>query len=219
MKFTPTLFVGLTLVFVIGGCAATPEKPMMAEDCTVPVGGSSERAMPDWVCDGTIPDYSFTAVGESEGLNTPQDILKTQAATRAMTQLAQQVRTRVANLIKDYFETTGAYSDDSVERVTQNITETFAEATLVGVKRIKTRSVPINGGEGTRTYVLVGASEESTNQAIQKALEEVDGAKYPGLKKKIAMARHNTSDNERSMRQKFGAAKGHAELEKRRRTN
>jgi hypothetical protein len=114
--------------------------------------------------------------------------MKQMAATSARVQLAQRMRVNVQNMIKQYAETTGAASAETVDMVNTSVTKQITDESLVGTKIIKTRSSPTG-----RLYVLIAMDPESVQKATEAAIR-------------------TSMNNDQALWQQFKAQKGQEEL-------
>lgn len=184
-KFTCVLLSTVTLIGFTG-CSSAPAKvaPAVAE-CTFP---SSDKPAPGWVCDAPVEGLAVSAVGAAAKSDAGIAFMKQMAATDARVQLAQQVRVQVQNMIKQYAETTGAASKETVDRVNTSVTKQITDQSLAGSKIFKS----ITGPDGT-LYVLVGIDEAQTQKLTEAAVKTSMG-------------------NDQAAWQQFRAQKGQDEL-------
>lgn len=174
----------LSVVTMIGfaGCASAPAK---VAECVFP---GSDKPAPLWVCDAPVEGLAVSAVGAASKSEAGQGFMKQMATTDARVQLAQQVRVQVANMIKQYAETTGAGSKETVDRVNTSVTKQITDQSLAGSKVFKS----ITGPDGT-LYVLVGIDEAQTQKLTEAAVK-------------------TSMNNDQAAWQQFKAQKGHDEL-------
>ena len=114
--------------------------------------------------------------------------MKNMASTDARVQLAQAMKVHVQNMVKQYAETTGAASTETVDKVNTSVTKQITDQTLVGTKIFKSRVSP----NGT-LYVLLGMDGNSAATATQEALK-------------------TSMNNDAALWQQFKAQKGQDEL-------
>lgn len=153
---------GIVLVFLIASCSSSPEKKMLS--CTFPDAANTKA--PGWVCDQPVEGWVMSAAGSSEKTGAGHDFMKQMAATSARVLLAQRLATHVTNMVKQYAETTGAASTETVDRVNTLVTKQITDQTLVGSRIIETRISP-NG----HLYVLVGMDDEALKSETMNALK------------------------------------------------
>ncbi len=114
--------------------------------------------------------------------------MKQMAATEARVQLAQNVKVQVQNMIKQYAETTGAGSKETVDRVNTSVTKQITDQTLQGTKVFRSIQAP----DGTM-FVLVGLDTASAQQITEAAVK-------------------TSMNNDRAAWQQFRSKKGQDEL-------
>ena len=168
----------------LGGCASEPPK-VAAAACVFP---NSDQVAPGWVCNMPVDGVVVSAVGMAQKSGAGLSFMKQMAMTDARVQLAQTVRVRVTNMVKQYAETTGAAKQETVDKVNTSVTKQITDETLVGTKLLRT----ITGPDGT-LYALVGLDEASAQQIAETALR-------------------TSMNNDQAAWQQFRAQKGQAEL-------
>ncbi len=114
--------------------------------------------------------------------------MKQMAATGARVQLAQNMKVQMQNMIKQYVETTGAASKETVDLVNTSVTKQITDQTLQGTKILKS----ISGPDGT-LYVLVGLDTAGAQQLTEAAIK-------------------TSMNNDQAAWQQFRAQKGQDEL-------
>ena len=168
----------------VAGCSSPPPK-VAAPECVFP---NSALVAPAWVCDMPVEGAAVSAVGISAKSSAGVAFMKQMAMADARVQLAQTVRTRVSNMIKQYAETTGAANQQTVDQVNTSVTKQITDETLVGTKLMRS----ITGPDGAM-YVLVGLDESSAQQIAEVAIR-------------------SSMNNDRAAWQQFRAQKNQDEL-------
>jgi len=168
----------------VTGCSSPPPK-VATPECVFP---NSALAAPGWVCDMPVEGASVSAVGISPKSSAGVAFMKQMAMADARVQLAQTVRIRVSNMIKQYAETTGAANQQTVDQVSTSVTKQITDETLVGTKLL--RSIT---GPDSAMYVLVGLDESSAQQIAEVAIR-------------------SSMNNDRAAWQQFRAQKNQDEL-------
>jgi hypothetical protein len=187
-KFTYVLLSAVTLIG-FAGCSsapATPAKLAPVAECTFPNSGGTPA--PVWVCDGPVEGMAVGAVGSAAKSDAGIAFMKQMAATDARVQLAQNMKVQVQNMIKQYAETTGAGSKETVDRVNTSVTKQITDQSLTGTKIFRSITAP----DGT-LFVLVGLDEAATQKLTEAAVKTSMG-------------------NDQSAWQQFKAQKGQDEL-------
>jgi hypothetical protein len=171
-------------------CGSNPPAPVVAAapvaDCVYPDDGVTPA--PNWICDTPVDGVALSAVGSHEKTAAGVDFQKQMAAASARTQLAQNMKVRVSNMVKQYAETTGAGDTETVDRVNSSVTKQITDETLAGTRIFRTRASP----KGT-IYVLVGFDEQSLNNTTEQVLR-------------------SSMQNDRAMWQQFRSQKAQDEL-------
>lgn len=186
MKSTVKFASGLAVVMLLTACGGKGEVKQAAPDCVFP--DAPNVPAPGWICDEPVPGVEVSAVGSAEKSAAGQSFMKNMAATDARVQLAQRMRVQVQNMVKQYVETTGAASSETVDKVNTSVTKQITDQTLQGTKIFKTRVSP-NG----MLYVLLGMDANSAAAAAQDAIK-------------------TSMNNDRALWQQFKAKKGQDEL-------
>jgi hypothetical protein len=186
-KITNVLLVSV-LALGLAACETNPVKEApkaKVADCVFP--GTNDAA-PGWVCDEPVDGVEVSAVGVAEPTQAGEAFMKQMGATDARVQLAQRMKVQVANMIKQYAETTGAGKDETVDKVNTSVSKQITNETLVGTKIFKTR-VGTNG----KMYVLVGLDAASVAKLTEAAVK-------------------TSMNNDRALWQKFQAGKAQDEM-------
>jgi hypothetical protein len=181
-------FVKLTIAASAGmlvACGGDDVK-QAAPDCVFP--DAPEVPAPGWICDEPVEGIAVSAVGAAEKSAAGTSFMKNMAATDARVQLAQAMKVQVQNMVKQYAETTGAASTETVDKVNTSVTKQITDETLVGTRIFKTRTSP-NGA----MYVLLGMDGGATAKAAEEALR-------------------TSMNNDKALWQQFKAQKGQDEL-------
>lgn len=170
---------------LITGCGGKDVK-QAAADCVFP--DATDAPAPGWVCDEPVENVAVSAVGSASKSAAGHSFMKNMAATDARVQLAQRMKVQVQNMVKQYAETTGAASTETVDKVNTSVTKQITDQTLVGTKVFKSRTSP----NGT-LYVLLGMDGGATAKAAEEALR-------------------TSMNNDQALWQQFKAQKGQDEL-------
>lgn len=183
-KLTCVLFSAVALLG-LAGCASAPAKVEKVAECVFP---NSEKPAPLWICDAPVEGMAVGAVGAAAKSDAGIGFMKQMAATDARVQLAQNMKVQVQNMIKQYVETTGAASKETVDRVNTSVTKQITDQTLTGTKIFRS----VTGPDGT-LYVLVGLDEVGVQKLTETAVKTSMG-------------------NDQAAWQQFRAQKGQDEL-------
>lgn len=180
------IYVLLSFTFAIGiaGCSSTPAKVALAS-CVFP---GTDKEAPVWVCGAPVVGMTVGAVGSAPKSEAGIAFMKQMAATDARVQLAQSMRVQVQNMIKQYAETTGEASKETVDRVNTSVTKQITDETLQGTKIFQSIVAP----DGAM-YVLVGLDDVVLQQLTEVAVK-------------------TSMNNDQAAWQQFRARKGQDEL-------
>lgn len=151
---------GMALLVGCGG----GDKKEVVHDCVYP--SMPDRPAPGWICDQPVDGVEVSAVGSAQKSAAGPAFMKQMAATRARVELAQRMKVHVANMVKQYAETTGAGTTETVDMVNTSVTKQITKETLTGTKIWRTHTAP----DGT-LYVLIGLDDKAVQQSAEKALK------------------------------------------------
>ncbi|MFV2055580.1 MAG: LPP20 family lipoprotein [Thiohalomonadales bacterium] len=153
-----------SLTIIVVGCGGKDAvKVTEAPDCVFPDAISTPA--PGWICDEPVANVKISAVGSADKSGAGHDFMKQMAATSARVLLAQRIRVHVQNSIKQFAETTGAATSETVDKVNSLVTKQITAETVAGTRILKSRTSP-NGA----LYVLVGMDKDGLMQTTQNAL-------------------------------------------------
>ena len=180
------LNVLLISVVALGIVACTtPAKKEITAECAFP---GTDKSAPLWVCDAPVEGMTVGAVGFAAKSDAGPAFMKQMATTDARVQLAQSMKVQVQNMIKQFVETTGAATKETVDRVNTSVTKQITDQTLQGTKVFRSIIAP----DGAM-YVLVGLDETSAQKLTESAIKTSMG-------------------NDQAAWQQFRAQKGQDEL-------
>jgi len=187
MKVKNSLFAvsGVALSVLLAACSPEQVKPVALE-CAFPDAPSTPA--PGWVCDNPVEGVEVSAVGSAEKTGAGISFQKNMAATDGRVQMAQAMKVHVQNMVKQYAETTGAASSETVDKVNTSVTKQITDQTLSGTKRYKSITSP-NGV----IYMLIGMDSATASKATEEAVR-------------------TSMNNDKAMWQQFKAQKGQDEL-------
>ncbi|MDH5612341.1 MAG: LPP20 family lipoprotein [Gammaproteobacteria bacterium] len=187
MKARNSLFIvgGVALSVLLTACGSEEVKSVALE-CSFP--DSPTTAAPGWVCDEPVHGIEVYAVGSAEKTAAGVAFAKNMAATDARVQMAQAMKVHVTNMVKQYAETTGAASSETVDKVNTSVTKQITDQMLTGSKIFRNIVSP-NGV----MYVLVGMDSNMAAKATEEAVR-------------------TSMNNDKALWQQFKAQKGQDEL-------
>ena len=157
----------LLTTLALAACATRQPSPTPpaaeAPECVFP--DAPRDKAPAWVCDAPVPGVAVGAVGSHEKSAAGYAFTKEQATTAGRVILAQRVQVRVGNLVKQYVETTGSASRETVDRVNSSVTRQITQETLRGTQAV--RSIVSPRG---MVYVLVAQDEAGVRASAEAAV-------------------------------------------------
>jgi hypothetical protein len=176
------------LAVALAGCGGDKNVVKLGkpEACVFP--DAPKHTAPAWVCDTPVEGLAVSAVGAHEKSAAGPAFMKDQAVASARVNLAQQMRVHVANMVKQYAETTGAASSETVDKVNTNVSKLITAETITGSKLLRSVTSP-NGA----IYVLVGLDPALAREETEKALK-------------------SSMNSDQALWQQFKARKGQEEL-------
>jgi hypothetical protein len=181
------LVVIMVAAVLLSACQTAPKEQAKAKlQCTFP--DAADVMAPGWVCDEPVEGVEVYAVGIYEKTAAGLQFQRDQAVAAARVSLAQQMRVHVQNMIKQYAETTGAASSETVDKVNTSVSKVITAETLEGSRLLMSKMSP----RGTM-YVLVGFDPQLT-------------------KKKAADVLKTSMKNDQALWQQFKAKQGQEEL-------
>ena len=147
--------------------------------------------LPAWVL--VPPEGGICAVGSAKVGAAGMGFARTEAAAGARDEIARILNVRVKNMFKNFTETTGVGDDQTVDKVTTNVSKQLAKVDLSGSVVKKAYLDKANN----ELYVLVAVQPE----VVKSVADTMRQAAVTSFK------------NDRALWQKFQAKKGHEELE------
>ena len=177
---------------ILTACSSSPEvkkeeapQVVKASWCTFDDG---KTEAPEFFCTGIIDDYVVTGRGSSPKSDAGMNFMVQQAALIARVELAQNVRTQVSSMVKNYLGTTGTSDQETIDKAASSTSESITDESLVG-SRIVRRII----GPAGEVYVWVAIDENNLVATSQNAI-------------RTSMA------NDAATWQQFQAQKSHDEL-------
>ena len=164
MKRLISISLASAVVLMFGGCASAPKNKLEAvAECVFP---NTTVQAPLWVCDAPIEGVEVAATGRAEKSGAGLEFMKQMGATAARVQLAQRMKVRVQNMVKQYAETTGAGSAETVDQVNTVVTKQITDQSLEGSRIYRTITSP----DGA-LYVLVGLDKASVQKITENSVK------------------------------------------------
>ena len=157
------------VAFVAAGltaCSSTSKDVALppVTECAYP--DSPKDSAPLWICDAPVEGVAVSAVGVADKSAAGVSFMKNMAAADARVKLAQQMKVHVNNMIKQYVETTGAGSSETVDKVNTSVSKLITSETITGSRIFRTATSPKGA-----MYVLLGLDPSVTREATEKAVK------------------------------------------------
>ncbi len=176
------LLIPILATTLLAGCATKPPAP----ECVFP--DAPQSAAPNWVCDAPVEGVAVSATGSYEPSKAGASFMKDQATAAARVRLAQQMTVHVTNMIRQYAQTTGAASSETVDRVNESVSKLITVESISGSKVFRSATSPKG-----MIYVLVGLDPKLAEQQTATAL-------------------HSSMNNDRALWQQFQASRAQGDL-------
>ncbi|MEY4765515.1 MAG: hypothetical protein RI907_2188 [Pseudomonadota bacterium] len=150
------------LAVALAGCGSKPKD--VVTECAYP--DAPDTSAPLWICDAPVEGVAVGAMGSHEKSAAGVAFARDQAVASARFRLAQNMRTYVTGMVKQFAETTGAVGQETVDRTNTSVTKQVTDETISGSKVFRSATSP----KGT-FYVYVGMDETVAKAAAVKALK------------------------------------------------
>lgn len=184
--FTFAAAILLVSSVLLAGCSSTPS----AVDSSSKMSDEFKDA-PEWVVkEGSSIEGALAAVGSSKIGDAGIGFARTNAKTMARDELARQMELKVKTLVKNFTQEIGVKEDQTVDRVSVQVSKQVAKQTLSGARPQNSWISPSD-----TVYSLVALDHDSVKSYIKESVE-------------------TSLKNEKALWQKFQADKGWEELDK-----
>ncbi|MBQ3034076.1 MAG: LPP20 family lipoprotein [Deferribacterales bacterium] len=175
------LLLVVALSFVAVGCGSKePESVPAMHACLV--------GAPDWVINGGV-EGGLSGVGSAQIGKAGINFARTEALSVGRDEIARILSVKVNNMFKNFTQSTGIGDEETVDKVSANVSKQIASQMISGSKQMGSWVSPCN-----ELYILVGIDAQMAQQAIKE--QSISSFK-----------------NERALYQQFLAQKGQEELE------
>jgi len=176
------LYLVLTViasVVIFSGCAQKAPEPLK-NPCL--------EGAPAWVIDPTM-EGGLTGLGAAKIGAAGLQFARTEAIANARDEIARTISIKVNNMFKNFTQVTGVGDEETVDRVSANVSKQVASQTLEGSKAKNVWISPCN-----EYYVLVVLDPTAVKQAVAKTTQ-------------------SSLQNEKALWQQFLAQKAQDELD------
>lgn len=174
---TAMLIFALTF---LGACAST--KDVMEDEF---------EDAPSWVLDGgSSIDEGAAAVGSAKISKAGMNFTRTEALAYGRDELARQLGVKVKNMVKNFSQTTGIGDDETVDKVSSQVSTQVTKETISGSRQKEMWISPSKD-----LYVLVFIDNETLKTAVKNSVQ-------------------TSMKNEAALWQQFQAKKAYDDLDK-----
>jgi len=176
-KIYLSLIMVTAVLALMSGCATGPKDTLTEE-------------YPAWVLDPSM-EGGLSAVGSAKMSKAGMQFTRTEALANARDELARQMSVKVKNMVKNFTEVTGVGDDETVDRVSSQVSKQLSSQVLAGSKQKKMWK-----SKDGELFVLVVLDPEAAIKAVNAVREAVK----------------TSYKNEKALWQKFQAKKAQEEL-------
>ncbi|PJC86190.1 hypothetical protein CSW98_11520 [Vibrio sp. HA2012] len=193
MKVSKSLFA-LICAGAISACSSTSDEVQGKATTNQSVDKSwctfddGKTEAPEFFCTGAIDNFVVTGRGSAPKSDAGMNYMMQQATLAARVELAQNIRTQISNMVKNYLGTSGVASRETIDAAASSTSQSITDESLMGSRVVRR----IIGPEG-EVYVWVAIDEEHLVATTQNAI-------------RTSMA------NDEAAWQKFQAEKSHEEM-------
>ena len=196
-KFSGIILGAFFLVFFGVSCTSEkvipPSKEKQAREDTHSCHFSDNSRAPDWICMRAAAKQQgaeVSAVGIFPKSKRGLGFQRTQAQLNGRTELATQMKVRVAQMIKNHAENTGQGDEETVDAVASATRKAISKETLIGSEELVWTTDPADG----TTYSLMALDSIKAEKTAEEAVK-------------------TSYKNNRALYQKFLGKKAYEELE------
>ena len=143
------------------GCSGETPKPESANFACKQEGALA----PKWTCVPVV-EGAYAGVGIANKSAAGMGHMRKVAMMNGRSDLAQQIQTQVKDRMKGFTQTTGAGDRETVDQVTQSVTDQIANVNLNGSKQIDAWTAPSGN-----LYMLVTVPEDFINNKVKNAVK------------------------------------------------
>ena len=147
---------------------------------------------PEWVLNPSSVS-KFAAVGSAKIGKAGLNFARTEALANARDELARQIQVKVKNLVGNFVQTTGAGSQETVDKITRTVSKQITNQVLIGSRQKDIWISPKN-----ELFVLVVLDKDAAKK-LAKYIEDTIVTSYK---------------NNQALWQQFQAKRGFEELDK-----
>lgn len=181
----------IAMLIILASCSNKQQSYSLEpiKNCTFP--DNPKEDAPLWVCNVPIEGFAVTGVGSVSASKAGIQFMTNQAAANARVVIAQELKTRVSNEIKNYIESKGLGDSEVVINVSSSVTSQITDNNLIGSKILRTAS----SSNGT-LYVLVGLTKENYDATLKRVFNNTLQSEQQNIQQNgISANQFNTMTN------------------------
>lgn len=153
-----TLFAVVVLSLAVAGCGSKT----LTVDQNAPEVAACLVGAPDWVMAGGA-EGGVSAVGAAQIGKAGLNFARTEALANGRDEIARTLSLKVNNMFKNFTQSTGLGNEETVDKVSANVSRQVASQMISGSKQIGSWVSPCN-----ELYILVGVDAEMARAAIKE---------------------------------------------------
>jgi ribosomal protein S20 len=197
LRNTVLAFSAVTAI-ALSGCGGNNAQPTAVQSINDAPTNNPDQCQrdganaPAWICNPYM-EGGLTAIGSAERSPLGEGHQRVEAESQARDSLARQLNTRVKNMFKNFSQQTGVGDNQSIEKVTTNVSKQVAKIDLSG-------AIPRDSWQNPKTgalYVRLVLNPAATKKVAEQVKETV--------KSSLRSQEH--------LYQQFVAKKAHEELD------
>ncbi len=150
-------------LLILSACGSKKDLKQEITECNYPDAPNKEA--PLWVCGAKIEGVAVMAVGSTATSKAGINFMLQQASANARVFLAQQIQADIQASVKNFVQTTGTGTQETVDMVNSLVSNQITVQSLKGTRIIKQITSPT----GT-LYVAVGFDKELYEGFINESL-------------------------------------------------
>jgi len=193
MAMIRLIFIFIIPIFIISGCAK--KKPELESS----LRGKCFEGAPKWVINPEIAG-DLSAVGSAKVGKAGIQFAKTEATALARDEIARIMGVKVKNMVRNFVQVTGVGDNETVDRVSKQVSTQVANQLLVGSKAKAQWLSPCN-----ELFVLVTLDPKEAGRAVKEAV--ITSYKNQQALWQMFQAKKAWEELERQVEKEFGSWK------------
>ncbi|NPA42093.1 MAG: hypothetical protein GXO18_07475 [Aquificae bacterium] len=150
----------MSLGFLMTSCGGKKEVKTGFE------GDPCLKGAPKWVLNPQASGVKVSAVGSARIGKAGLQFARTEALSNARDELARMIEIRVKNMVKNFMQVTGIGDNETVDRVSVQVSKQVAYQTIRGSRQLTLWKSPCN-----ELFVLVGVDPDMVKRFIKSQVE------------------------------------------------